>query len=163
MQKIMEKSNRPLLALNMRGGWMLVTGRKTTFQSLARRWYAVLTISFLQFSHSMVTVASFKSTDPCQFTPGPKRCKAVSLHLLQHAVAHGCFLWKPGREGAICFWSQPGLPWSCTPRLSARELLQRHIIQTAPHVSDGQCSREAELQILPSLPLLAWPYCQLKR
>lgn len=73
----------------------------------------VLTISFLQFSNSTVTVASFKSVDPCQFAPGPKWCKAVSLCLLQHAAAHACFLRKLGHEGVTCIlisaWSAMGV------------------------------------------------------
>lgn len=43
-------------------------------------------------------------------------------------------------KGWFVYWSQPGLPWGYMPRLSARELLQRHIIQTAPNRCDGQYS-----------------------
>lgn len=112
----------------------------------------VLTISFLQFSNSTVTVAPFKSMDPCQFTPGPTQGKAVFLCLLQHAAAHACFLGKPGHEGVIGIlisawsvlevhaqtWSQGAAP-------------EAH--NTALRACDSQCSTEKQNYSLASLLL----------
>lgn len=94
-------------------------------------------------SQTAQTVASFKPTDLCQFTPGPNGAEAVSLYLLQRPVA-AMLPMKTRARGGDLHSDQPGLQWRCVPRPSIRELLQRQVVQTEPHDCRSQSSIEKQ-------------------
>lgn len=123
----------------MRGGWMLVSGGKTMFWSLARRQYARAYDQFpavLRVQRLWLLSSPWAHGNSYLGPNGGRMFPFACGNTLQLTPA-SCE--KQGMKEWFVLWSQPGLPWRCT-----RELLQRHIMQIAPNMYDGQCSTEQQ-------------------